>query len=174
MKGLWKRSLAARFICFTLLSLVLSQAIVFFISWDEHGQAIRKAAKGEILSRCASLARVLEATPPALQSDILNASNTSSARYWISTNGLKDASAWREEAWERLAQPLPRVSFPGHSAPAEGRADFARNTASSWCAGCGVARTLWRGMVITATPAARRRSAALPGSFGSSTVISTP
>jgi signal transduction histidine kinase len=131
MMSLWKRSLAARFICFTLLSLVLSQAIVFLISWDEHGQAIRKAAKGELLSRCASLARVLEATPPALQTDILNASNTSSARYWISANGLKDASAWREEAWERLAQPLPRVSFPGHSVPVEVRADFARNTASS-------------------------------------------
>ena len=40
MMNLWKRSLAARFICFTLLSLVLSQAIVFFISWDEHGQTI--------------------------------------------------------------------------------------------------------------------------------------
>ncbi|RZN24546.1 HAMP domain-containing sensor histidine kinase [Bradyrhizobium sp. Leo121] len=131
MMGLWKRSLAARFICFTLLSLMLSQAVVFFISWDEHGQTIRKAAKGEMFSRCASLARVLEATPPALQSDILNASNTSSARYWISTNGLKDAPAWREEAWERLAQPLPRVSFPGHSAPVEVRPDFVRNSASS-------------------------------------------
>src|SRR5438270_951919 len=131
MMSLWKRSLAARFICFTLLSLMLSQAIVFFISWDEHGQVIRKTAKGEILSRCASLARVLEATPPALQTDILNASNTSSARHWISTNGLKDASAWREEAWERLAQPLPRVSFPGYSVPAEVRLDFARNTANS-------------------------------------------
>ncbi|MEH2590549.1 signal transduction histidine kinase [Bradyrhizobium sp. AZCC 1721] len=131
MMSLWTRSLAARFICFTLLSLMLSQAIVFFISWDEHGQAIRKAAKGEIFSRSASLARVLEATPPSLQTDILNASNTSSARYWISTNGLKDASAWREEAWERLAQPLPRMSFAGHSVPAEVRPDFARNTASS-------------------------------------------
>ena len=131
MMSLWKRSLAARFICFTLLSLMLSQAIVFFISWDEHGQVIRKTAKGEILSRCASLARVLEATPAALQTDILNASNTSTARYWISTNGLKDASAWREEAWERLAQPLPRVSFPGHTVPAEARPDFARNNASN-------------------------------------------
>ena len=131
MMSLWKRSLAARFICFTLLSLMLSQAIVFFISWDEHGQVIRKTAKGEILSRCASLARVLEATPAALQTDILNASNTSTARYWISTNGLKDASAWREEAWERLAQPLPRVSFPGHTTPAEAKLDFARNNPSS-------------------------------------------
>lgn len=129
MMSLWTRSLAARFICFTLLSLVLSQAIAFFISWDEHGQSIRKAAKGEILSRCASLARVLEATPQSLQIDILNASNTSSARYWISTDGLKDAVEWREDAWERLAQPLPRVSFPGHVP--EVRSDFTRNTAKS-------------------------------------------
>ncbi|MCK1736159.1 HAMP domain-containing protein [Bradyrhizobium sp. 138] len=129
MMSLWTRSLAARFICFTLLSLVLSQAIAFFISWDEHGQSIRKAAKGEILSRCASLARVLEATPQSLQIDILNASNTSSARYWISTDGLKDAAEWREDAWERLAQPLPRVSFPGHVP--EVRSDFTRNTANS-------------------------------------------
>ena len=131
MMSLWKRSLAARFICFTLLSLMLSQAVVFFISWDEHGQVIRKTAKGEILSRCASLARVLEATPPALQTDILNASNTSSARYWISTNGPKDASVWREEAWERLAQPLPRVSFPGHAVPAEAKPDFTRNNSAT-------------------------------------------
>lgn len=131
MMSLWTRSLAARFICFTLLSLVLSQAVVFFISWDEHGQAIQKAAKGEMFSRCASLARVLEATPQSLQTDILNASNTSSARHWISTNGLKDASAWREEAWERLSQPLPRVSFPGHSVPTEVKKDFARNAANS-------------------------------------------
>jgi signal transduction histidine kinase len=129
MMSLWTRSLAARFICFTLLSLVLSQAIVFFISWDEHGQSIRKAAKGEIFSRVASLTRVLEATPASLQTDILNASNTSTARYWISTSG-KDAPAWREEAWERLAQPLPRVTFPGHAAP-EVKPDFARNAASS-------------------------------------------
>ncbi|WP_312010244.1 hypothetical protein [Bradyrhizobium cenepequi] len=92
MMSLWKRSLAAQFICFTLLSLLLSQAIVFFISWDEHGQAMRKVAKGEILSRCASLARVLEATPPTLQQDILAASNTNSARYWISAS-LSDAPA---------------------------------------------------------------------------------
>ncbi|NOJ42965.1 sensor histidine kinase [Bradyrhizobium australiense] len=148
MMGLWTRSLAARFICFTLLSLMLSQAIVFFISWDEHGQAIRKAAKGEIFSRCASLARVLEATPPSLQTDILNASNTSSARYWISTNGLKDASAWREEAWERLAQPLPRVSFPGHSVV---RLDFGRNTASS----SGVTSSQWIDLKPEAWPLSR-------------------
>jgi signal transduction histidine kinase len=132
--SLWKRSLAAQFICFTLLSLLLSQAIVFFISWDEHGQVMRKVAKGEMFSRCASLARVLEATPPTLQQDILTASNTSSARYWISP-ALIDAPAWRQQAWERLAEPLPRMSFPG--VPIEVKADSVRveaskSVSSSW------------------------------------------
>ncbi|MEP9379900.1 ATP-binding protein [Aquabacter sp. CN5-332] len=117
MMRLWTRSLAARFICFTLFSLILSQAVVFFISWDEHGQAMRKSAKGEMLSRCASLARVLEATPPELQSDILAASNTYTTRYWISPAAPAEAPAWRMQAWAQLAQPLPRVSLPGHPAP---------------------------------------------------------
>ena len=123
MMSLWKRSLAAQFICFTLLSLLLAQAIVFFISWDEHGQVMRKVAKGEMFSRCASLARVLEATPPTLQQDILAASNTSFSRYWISPT-LIDAPSWRQQASERLAQPLPRMSFPG--VPIEVKADSVR------------------------------------------------
>ncbi|MFG1398720.1 ATP-binding protein [Roseixanthobacter pseudopolyaromaticivorans] len=129
MMRLWTRSLAARFICFTLLALTLSQAVVFFISWDEHGQVIRKAAKTETLSRCASLARVLEATPAALHKDILSASSTSTTRYWISPEGPKAASAWRQQAWAYLAQPLPPLAPPGHevdaAAPVEARADEA-------------------------------------------------
>lgn len=116
MMRLWTRSLAARFICFTLLSLMLSQAVVFFISWDEHGQVIRKAAKVETLSRCASLARVLEATPTALHRDILAASSTSTTRYWISPDRPKDATAWRQQAWAYLGQPLPPLAPPGNEA----------------------------------------------------------
>jgi signal transduction histidine kinase len=121
MTRLWSGSLAARFIAFTLLSLVLSQAAVFLISWDEHGQVMRKASKGEMLSRCASLVRVLEATPPDLQDDILAASNTTSSRYWVSSEGPADPAAWRKEAWEHLVRPLPRVVFPGYGPMAEPR-----------------------------------------------------
>ena len=123
MTRLWSGSLAARFIAFTLLSLVLSQAAVFLISWDEHGQVMRKASKGEMLSRCASLVRVLEATPPDLQDDILAASNTTSSRYWVSSEGPADPAAWRKEAWEHLVRPLPRVVFPGYGPMAEPRID---------------------------------------------------
>lgn len=136
MTRLWRGSFAARFIAFTLLSLVLSHVAVFLISWDEHGQVMRKAAKGEMLSRCASLVRVLEATPPALQSDILAASNTTSTRYWVSPEGPAGAPAWRKEAWDHLTRPLPRVVFPGHGPVAEPRieppADIANAGSPDW------------------------------------------
>ncbi|WP_457661376.1 hypothetical protein [Sinorhizobium medicae] len=56
----WRKSLAAQFICFLLMALVLSQVIGFLISWDERDKALRAASKGEFLSRTASLAALLE------------------------------------------------------------------------------------------------------------------
>ena len=115
MKRLWQGSFAARFILLTLVSLLLSQAAVFLISWDEHGQTMRKVAKGEMLSRSASLARVLEATPPALQEHILTASNTGNTRYWVSDAPPGGALEWREQAWAQLVQPLPRIGKYGEA-----------------------------------------------------------
>ncbi|GGF73864.1 hypothetical protein GCM10007301_37100 [Azorhizobium oxalatiphilum] len=128
MMRLWTRSLAARFICFTLLSLVLAQAVVFFISWDEHGQAMRKSAKSEMLSRGSSLVRVLEATPPSLQADILAASNTTATRYWITPSVPEDVTTWRMDAWGQLTEPLARLPVHGKSPPAlEPRIEKPRN-----------------------------------------------
>ncbi|MGU3493359.1 sensor histidine kinase [Xanthobacteraceae bacterium A53D] len=132
MMRLWTRSLAARFICFTLASLLLSQAVVFFISWDEHGQTMRKAAKGEMLSRCASLVRVLEATPPDLQPDILAASNTVSSRYWVTPQKPENATEWRADAWHQFSQPLPRLPIKGQMpALLEPRVEPPRNPAEA-------------------------------------------
>ncbi|MGK9166629.1 HAMP domain-containing protein [Inquilinus limosus] len=110
MKRLWTRSLAAQFIGLMLLALALSQGIGFLISWDERGQALKAAAKSEFFSRTASLARVLEATPPAVQAEILRASGTSYTRFWVSPDGPGDAMAWRREAWIQLAKPLPSLT----------------------------------------------------------------
>lgn len=149
MMRLWTRSLAARFICFTLFALLLSQAAMFFISWDEHGQAMRKSAKGEMLSRCASLVRVLEATPPELQKDILAASNTTSTRYWVSAGAPAEAPAWREAAWSHLIEPLPRVLFPGHAVPPlEPRIEAPRDAAQAGSA-------TWIEMPASAWPLSR-------------------
>ncbi|WP_029356300.1 ATP-binding protein [Bosea sp. 117] len=110
MIGLWNRSLTARFVTIMLLALALSQGISFLLFMDERGQALYKAAKTEFLSRSASVAQVLEATPPELQADILRASNTSYTRFWVSRDFPADADNWRGTAREHLAEPLPSVA----------------------------------------------------------------
>ena len=110
MKRLWARSLAAQIIVAMLLALGLSQIIGFMISWDERGRALYMAAKSEFLNRTASLAQLLETTPPALEDNILNASNTAYTRFWVSRDEPVDSTAWRHEAWTVLAQPLPTLS----------------------------------------------------------------
>lgn len=116
MMAWWRRSLAAQFICFMLLALAVSQLIGVLVSWDERGQALRAAAKGEFLSRAASIAKLLEATPPALATDILSASGTSYTRFWLSASEPTDADAWRRVARAQLAQPLPSLT-PSRRSP---------------------------------------------------------
>jgi signal transduction histidine kinase len=110
MIGLWNRSLTARFVAIMLLALALSQGISFLLFLDERGQALIKAAKTEFLSRSASVAQLLETTPPALQDDILSASATGYTRFWVSRDFPSDVSAWRFDALHRLAEPLPTVA----------------------------------------------------------------
>jgi signal transduction histidine kinase len=110
MIGLWNRSLTARFVAIMLLALALSQGISFLLFLDERGQALVKAAKTEFLSRSASVAQLLETTPPALQNDILRASATGYTRFWVTRDFPSDVSAWRMDALGRLAEPLPTVA----------------------------------------------------------------
>ncbi|MEZ0472643.1 ATP-binding protein [Luteimonas salinilitoris] len=109
MMRIWRRSLAARFIAFLLLALALSQAIGFLVSWDERGHALRLAAKSEFFSRTASLAMLLETTPQAFQSEILQVSGTAYTRFWITPEEPVDAACWRDDAWVHLATPLPSL-----------------------------------------------------------------
>ncbi|GLK82440.1 ATP-binding protein [Ancylobacter defluvii] len=110
MIRLWSRSLTARFVALLLLALAFSQGVSFLLSMDERGQALNKAAKTEFLSRSASVAQLLESTPPALRADILRASGTSYTRFWVTPGFPADAAAWREDARHRLAEPLPTVA----------------------------------------------------------------
>ena len=110
MIWLWNRSLTTRFVAIMLLALALSQGISFLLFMDERGQALYRAAKGEFLSRSASVAQVLESTPLALRNDILRASDTGYLRFWVSRDFPSDAPRWREEAKLRLADPLPSVA----------------------------------------------------------------
>ncbi|MBS9478480.1 sensor histidine kinase [Ancylobacter radicis] len=110
MIGVWNRSLTARFVAVMLLALALSQGISFLLFTDEIGGALVRAAKTEFLSRTASVAQVLETTPPAVQHDILQASGTSYTRFWVSPSFPGDVESWRGEAKRRLAEPLPTLA----------------------------------------------------------------
>jgi signal transduction histidine kinase len=104
---IWKRSIAAQFICLMLFALLLSQAISAVISWDERGNALREAYRSEFLSRAEAVARLLERTPRSKESDILRANNTLNTRYWVTEGtSVADPAAWRQAAWAQLTEPF--------------------------------------------------------------------
>lgn len=102
----WRRSLAAQFIGFTLLALVVSQALTFLISWDERTKALHAAMKGEFFSRCASMTRLMESMPEPLREQALLASETSYSRFWLTREEPIDANAWRARAATELRRPM--------------------------------------------------------------------
>ena len=157
MRRWWTHSLAAQFIGLMLLALALSQGIGFLISWDERGQALKAAAKSEFFSRTASLARLLEATPPALQDDILSASGTSYSRFWVSPDGPEDAMAWRREAWTQLAKPLPSLTPWGPKVPKQNKPEDRHESAQILGIGTATAAvtTPWTDVPAHAWPLSR-------------------
>lgn len=117
MRMLWQRSLAARFICLMLLALAISQGAGFVLSRDERDQALRMAVKEEFLSRTASLAKVLEATPVGQEHQILRATDTADTRFWVSLDEPRDPRSWQEEARANHERPLPSLKPHGERAP---------------------------------------------------------
>lgn len=92
-----------------LLAVGLSQAIGFFIYRDERTDALRGVVADEFVSRAASVAQLLEATPAALHDQILRAVATTYTRYWLAPSEPQDVAAWQREAWQHLAEGTPSV-----------------------------------------------------------------
>ncbi len=88
LRGLWPARLAGQLIALLLLALILAQAISLWIFLDERRLAVQSANRLQILSRTASIIRLLEDTPAALHEQILRTASTSLLRFW-----LADASA---------------------------------------------------------------------------------
>src|SRR5215468_2418016 len=118
MRRLRSASLHGQMVGLLLLALAVSQAIGFFIYRDERAEALRGVVADEFVSRAASVAQLLEATPPALREQILQAVATTYARYWWSPAEPTDVASWQQQACEHLAQPR----FPGPSSPFPTRA----------------------------------------------------
>ena len=111
MRGLMRRlrsaSLVGQMVGLLLLALVLSQAIGFAIYRDERQHALRGVVTDEFVSRAASVAQLLDATPAPLHDKILQAASTASTRYWLAPAEPDDVIAWQRQALQHLAQALP-------------------------------------------------------------------
>ncbi|GLK78376.1 sensor histidine kinase [Methylopila turkensis] len=136
MTRLWTRSLTIQFIGLMLLALAVSQGLGAVLFLGERSEALHKAAKAEFLSRCASIAQVVESTPPNLRDDILKASGTTYSRFWYTPDAPGDAVAWRGEAFAQLGRPLPSFASLGSPAKLSSGSSFTPSTEpppeSSW------------------------------------------
>ena len=122
MRRLRPASMVGQLVGLLLLALGLSQAIGFFIYRDERTDALRGVVADEFISRAASVALLLEATPPALHEQALRAVSTSYTRYWLTPAEPKDVVAWQQQAWRHLADGAPST----HSSPFAMRASQER------------------------------------------------
>lgn len=151
MGRLRSASLLGQMVGLLLLALALSQAIGFFIYRDERAEALRGMVADEFVSRAASVAQLLEATPPALHEQILRAVATTYTRYWLSPAEPTDVVSWQQQACAHLAEarlsgpssPLPARAAPGGGSlgatilaafpsPAAARSDWDLLPASAW------------------------------------------
>lgn len=111
----WRRSLVAQFIGFVLLTLIVSQALSFFIARDERARALYAASKSEFYTRTTSITRLMGSLPAELREEALQASETAYSRFWLSADEPADPEAWRKRAADELARPLvDLVDFPQH------------------------------------------------------------
>ncbi|EJN02164.1 signal transduction histidine kinase [Phyllobacterium sp. YR531] len=148
MMNWWKTSLASQFITFMLIALFTAQAIGFAIFWSDKQRALRESIQSEFLSRAATLAQVVDAQPTDLRRDVLLASATGYARFWISASEPVDTQVWFRQATAQLQEPLPNLislfskrdgdrDAEGHSLEREWRGKELARTAdsvSNWAA----------------------------------------
>ncbi|WP_084438540.1 cell wall metabolism sensor histidine kinase WalK [Shinella sp. HZN7] len=117
----WKKSLAGQFIVFILAALFVGQTIAFLVSSRQREAAIRQSVESDFVNRTAALSSVLEAVPADMRRNVLIASSTGYARFWLSDRDPSaDPHAWYETAQSYLrasASDLIRSQAADGSAP---------------------------------------------------------
>ncbi|MEM1343012.1 MAG: ATP-binding protein [Pseudomonadota bacterium] len=107
----WPATLRGQLIALLLLALVAAQIVAVVALFDERRQAVRAALIGEALSRMASVALLVERTPPALHPRVLAAASTPLARFSLDTESAvgagqlsRRALRWRARLLSALAE----------------------------------------------------------------------
>ncbi len=105
-RWLWPRSMAARLILALVCALVLAQILSFVILFDERHAAIRFGQRDALLSRTATVVRLLRDTPATLHARIVEAASSRQIRFWIDEESALDGDqvAQRENAAARHLQ----------------------------------------------------------------------
>jgi len=86
------RSLSGQLILSLLLALIVAQVMSFIILADERHLAIASAERGQVVARTASIARVLEQTPPRLHHQVVDAASTWQLSFTIDEDSIVDPS----------------------------------------------------------------------------------
>lgn len=104
--SMWQKSLTAQLLSSMLVALFVSQAIGFVILWDYLQSDLRAAARAELASRAAAVARLAQTVPPDLLDELLPISSTDTARFWISDDRQVAMETWVRQAFDRFEVPL--------------------------------------------------------------------
>jgi signal transduction histidine kinase len=109
LRRLWGKSLTVQLLSSMLVALFASQAIAVAILWDHLQADLRAAARAEIASRAAAVARLFQTAPPELRDDLIRISSTETSRFWISDGRPASLSAWVAQAVDRFEAPLHAI-----------------------------------------------------------------
>jgi signal transduction histidine kinase len=101
LQRLWPRRLAGQMIALLLLALVLAQAASFLIFVDERWAALRTAERKHILSRTASIVRLVESTPAELHEQIVRTASSRQLHFWLSDRSAVAAADAADDTWLR-------------------------------------------------------------------------
>ena len=101
LRRLWPRRLAGQLIALLLLALVSAQVASFLIFEDERWTALRTAERKHILSRTASIVRLIESTPAELDEQIVRTASSRQLRFWLSERSAVAADEADGDSWLR-------------------------------------------------------------------------
>ncbi|WP_020179361.1 HAMP domain-containing sensor histidine kinase [Methylopila sp. M107] len=113
MTRFWSRSLTVQFVALMLLALAVSQGVGLVVAGLERSALLQNQIKSEFISRAASVAQLLDTTPPGARSDILRASGANYSRFWVTPGAPPAVGDWRRDAFGQLTQPLPSLASLG-------------------------------------------------------------
>ncbi|WP_244492570.1 ATP-binding protein [Aureimonas sp. AU22] len=102
----WRRSLAIQLLASMLIALFGSLTFGLYICWDEYKGAIQSAARTELHSRSAAVARLMEVATPDLRDELARVNSTQYTRFWVSPGGTPDLGGWVDAAFVQFQVPL--------------------------------------------------------------------